>query len=59
MYHYYTKLFEGMLCDVQDRIVCSCFAWPARPLIHSLSRTKGMTILVSLERCFENGVVAT
>jgi len=30
-HHYYSELFEGMLRDAQDRIVCSLFASPSRP----------------------------
>ena len=58
-YHYYAKIFEGMVHDVQHRIVrfylasCSCL------LIHEHRRTKGMIAQVSLETCFENATVTT
>jgi hypothetical protein len=42
-YHYYTEIFEGMVHDVQHRIVRSYFASSSRLLIHTPCRTKGMS----------------
>ena len=46
---YFTDHFEGMVHDVQHRIVCSCFASYCWLLNHTPCRTKGMNTRVSLE----------
>jgi len=60
-YHYFSGVFEGMLrTNVQDRMVSSPFASHSHPsFIHSSCRTKRMNVPVSLERCFENGIIIT
>ena len=58
-YHYYTEIFEGMVQDVQHRIVRSHLASSSLLLTHQPFRTKAMNARVSLETCFENATVIT
>ena len=56
---YFTQLFEGMVHDVQKRIVRSCSVSSSSLLIHPSCRTKGTKDRVSLGTCFENAIVTT
>ena len=58
-YHFFSVLFEGMVRDVQHRIVLSYFVSSSRLLIHGPGRTKGMIARVSFEPCFEDAIVTT
>ena len=56
-YRNFTKPFEGMVHDVQHRIVCFFLASLSHLLTRAPGRFKEMSPRVSLETCFENVIV--
>ena len=58
-YHYFTQFFEGMVHDVQHKIVRPYLASSSRELIHALCRIKGMNARASSETCFANAIAIT
>ena len=58
-YHHFTELFEGMVHDVQHRIVRAYLTWSGCLVIYACHRTKGMNDRVLQETCFEDAIATT